>query len=77
MAEAHEDLGKAYSSLNQLAAAQKEIEKAVELAPKVARLHFMLGQLYRKAGLMEKARAELDAYAALVGTSSTPSVDPR
>jgi hypothetical protein len=26
---------------------------------------------------MEKARAELDSYAALVGTSSTPSVDPR
>jgi tetratricopeptide (TPR) repeat protein len=77
VAEAHEELGKAYSSLNQLAAAQKEIEKAIELAPKVARLHFMLGQLYRKAGLMEKAKAELDSYAALVGTSSTPSVDPR
>jgi tetratricopeptide (TPR) repeat protein len=75
--EAHEELGKAYSSLNQLAAAQKEIEQAVELAPKVTRLHFMLGQLYRRAGLMEKAKAELDSYAALVGTSSTPAVDPR
>jgi tetratricopeptide (TPR) repeat protein len=77
VAEAHEELGKAYSSLNQLAAAQKEIEKALELAPQVARLHFMLGQLYRKAGQMEKAKAELDSYAALVGTNSTPSVDPR
>ncbi|MGA3167344.1 MAG: tetratricopeptide repeat protein [Terriglobia bacterium] len=77
VAEAHEELGKAYSSLNQLAAAQKEIEKAVELAPKVARLHFMLGQSYRKAGLMEKAKAELDLYAALVGTSATPYVDPK
>ncbi len=76
-AEAHEELGKAYSSLNQLAAAQQEIEKAVELAPKVARLHFMLGQLYRKAGQMEKAKTELDSYAGLVGTNSTPSVDPR
>jgi len=77
LSEAHEELGKAYSAMNQLAAAQKEIEKAVELAPKVARLHFMLGQLYRRAGLMEKAKAELDSYAALVGTSSTPAVDPR
>lgn len=77
VAEEHEQLGKAYSSLNQLDAAQKEIEKAAELSPKVARLHFMLGQLYRKSGLMEKAKAELDSYAALVGTSSTPAVDPR
>jgi tetratricopeptide (TPR) repeat protein len=75
--DAHEELGKAYSSLNQLDAAQKEIEKAVELAPKMARLHFVLGQLYRKAGLMDKAKTELDSYAALVGTSSTPAVDPR
>ena len=77
VARAHEDLGKAYSSLNQLAAAQKEIERAIELAPNVARLHFVLGTLYRKAGLMEKARVELDAYAALVGTNSTPTVDPK
>ena len=77
VAQAHEDLGKAYSSLNHLPAAQKEIEQAVQLAPKVARLHFMLGQLYREAGLMEKAKAELDAYAALVGTSSTPDVDAK
>ena len=76
-AEGHEELGEAYSSLNQLAAAQKELEKAVELAPKVARLHFMLGQVYRKTGHMDKARMEIDSYAALVGTSSTPAVDPR
>jgi tetratricopeptide (TPR) repeat protein len=77
VAQAHEELGKAYSSLNQLAAAQREIERAVELAPKVARLHFLLGQIYRRAGLMEKAKTELDRYAASVGTSSTPDVDPR
>jgi len=76
-AEAHEELGRAYSALNELAAAQQEIEKAIELAPKVARLHFMLGQLYRRAGQMEKAKAELDAYAASVGTRSTPDQDPR
>ena len=76
-AEAHEELGKAYSALNKLAAAQQEIEKAMELAPKLVRLHFMLGQLYRRAGQMEKAKAELDTYAALVGTSSTPHEEPR
>ena len=37
----------------------------------------MLGQLYRKTGQMEKAKGELDTYAAMVGTSSTPSMDPR
>jgi tetratricopeptide (TPR) repeat protein len=76
-AQAHEDLGEAYSLLNQLAAAQTELEKAVQLAPKVSRFHFMLGQVYRRAGLMEKAKAELDLYASQVGTGSTPDVDPR
>lgn len=77
VARAHEDLGKAYSSLNQLTAAQSEIEKAIELAPSVARLHFILGQLYRKTGQMEKSREELKSYGAMVGTSSTPAVDPK
>jgi len=76
-AEAHEELGKAYSALGDLGAAQQEIEKAMELAPKVVRLHFMLGQLYRRAGQMEKAKAEFDSYAASVGTNSTPEHDPK
>lgn len=77
VARAHEDLGKAYSSLNQLASAQGEIARAIELAPSVARLHFILGQLYQKSGQMEKAKAELNSYAVMVGTSSTPAVDPK
>jgi len=77
VAQAHEELGKAYSLSNQLAAAQSEIERAVQLAPKVARLHFLLGQLYRRAGLMDKAKAELDSFAALVGTQSTPDEDAK
>jgi tetratricopeptide (TPR) repeat protein len=76
-AQAHEELAKAYSSLNQLAAAQRELERAVQLAPKAARLHFALGQAYRKAGQVEKAKAELALYESLVGTRSTPAVDPR
>ncbi len=75
--QAHEELAKAYSSLNQLGPAQTELEKAIQLAPKVARFHFALGQLYRKAGMTGKAQAELAQYEELVGTHSTPTVDPR
>lgn len=76
-AEAHEELGKAHTATNDLLAAQQEIEKAIELAPHVARLHFMLGQLFRRTGQMEKAKAELDAYATMVGTHSTTDQNPR
>ena len=75
--QAREELAKAYASLGQLEAAQKELEKAIVLAPKVARFHFTLGQLYRETGMLEKAKAELALYDALVGTHSTPDVDPR
>lgn len=63
--KAHEQLGKAYTHLNQLPRAQVELEKAVELNSNSAPLHFMLGQVYRKLGMMEKAKAELDRGAAL------------
>jgi tetratricopeptide (TPR) repeat protein len=75
--QAHEELANAYASLHQYSAAQKELEKAIKLAPKVARFHFTLGQLYRKTGMLEKAQAEIALYDALVGTHSTPDVDPR
>lgn len=77
VARAHEELGMAYSSLNQIPAAQKQIQKAIELAPKVARLHYVLGQLYRKSGQLDKAKTELESFTALVGTSSTPASDPK
>ncbi len=77
VAQAHEKLARAYSSLRQLETAQTELEKAIALAPKVARFHFTLGQLYRESGKLEKAKAELALYDALVGTHSTPDVDPR
>ena len=75
--QAREELAKAYASLGQLEAAQEELEEAIILAPKVARFHFTLGQLYRKTGMLEKAKAELALYDTLVGTRSTPDVDPR
>jgi tetratricopeptide (TPR) repeat protein len=66
----HEQLGKAYSRLNELPKAQAELEKAVALAPESASLHFMLGQVYRKQGMTDKARLELERGVALNGSSS-------
>jgi hypothetical protein len=37
-----------------------------------ARLHFLLGQVYRREGLNEKANAEFSRSATLNGTHSTP-----
>ncbi len=64
-ARAHEALGKAYSSLNQLAKAQAELEEALALAPENASLHYLLGQVYRKQGLLDKAQLEFSRFAAL------------
>jgi tetratricopeptide (TPR) repeat protein len=61
----HEQLGKAYSRVDQFENAQAELEKAVVLSPDSSSLHFMLGQVYRKRGMLEKAQAELDKGAAL------------
>jgi tetratricopeptide (TPR) repeat protein len=69
---AHELLGKAYLQLNQLEPAQRELEKAVELAPQSVRPHFLLGQVYRREGLTAKAKAEFDRCAALAGTQGLP-----
>jgi tetratricopeptide (TPR) repeat protein len=72
-AHAHEQLGKAYDRLAQLAKAQAELEKAVELAPQNARLHYILGQVYRKQGLTGKAKLEFDRSAVL--RQSHPSTE--
>jgi tetratricopeptide (TPR) repeat protein len=54
----HEILADAYSSLKDLPRAQKQLEKAVELAPGTSALHYKLGQVYRKQGLGEQAREQ-------------------
>lgn len=77
VAQVREELAKAYASLGQWEAAQKEIEQAIVLAPKVARYHYTLGQWYRRTGMLDKAKAELALYEKLVGTHSTPEIDPR
>ncbi|MGA8028034.1 MAG: tetratricopeptide repeat protein, partial [Bryobacteraceae bacterium] len=68
---ARRELGKAYLHLNEPGKAQEELEKAVELRPKDASLHYMLAQVYRKEGLSDKAKVEFERYAAMAGTSST------
>ncbi len=68
----HRQLGKAYTRLNDLGKARVELEKAVELAPQNAPVQFMLAQVYRKQGLMDKAKAATDRYTALTGTRSAP-----
>jgi Tfp pilus assembly protein PilF len=51
--------------LNRLDEAQAQAEKAVEITPDDASGHFVLAQLYRKRGLSEKAKAELDRFSVL------------
>ena len=72
----HEQLGKAYSRLNDLPDAQSEFERAVGLAPNSASLHFMLGQVFRKRGMTEKAKNELERGAALNSTSEPSKHSP-
>jgi Flp pilus assembly protein TadD len=70
--KAHELLGKAYSRLDQLPEAQNELEQAVALAPENPNLPCMLGPLYRKQGLNDKAKVQFDRCAAMSGTHSLP-----
>jgi hypothetical protein len=44
------------------------LEEAVKLAPENAPVHFMLLQVYRKEGLMDKAKTESERYTALAAT---------
>jgi Flp pilus assembly protein TadD len=68
----HELLGKAYSRLHQLAEAQNELEQAIALAPQNPNLPCMLGPLYHKQGLSDKAKVQLDRCTTMSGTHSLP-----
>lgn len=67
----HELLGKAHIRLERFPEAQRELERAIQLAPKVANLHCMLVAAYRKQNLMDKAQIEADRCTALTGTRSS------
>jgi len=73
----HELLGKAYSRLDQLPEAQNELEQAIALAPQNPNLPCMLGPLYRKQGLIDKAKVQIDRCAAMSGTHSLPETPRR
>jgi tetratricopeptide (TPR) repeat protein len=70
-AEAHEQLAKAYTSLNRATEAQAELDAAIALSPSKAALHFQLAQLYKSQGETEKAKQEFDRFDAL----SAPGAD--
>jgi Flp pilus assembly protein TadD len=71
----HEQLGRTYEELHDLAGAESEIGKAILLAPKTPALHFEMGRIYQKEGLTAKARDEFAQCAALNATQSTDSAE--
>lgn len=73
--QGHELLGKAYFQTEELTAAQTQLEKAVNLSPDTARLHYILGQIYRRQGLTAKAKVEFDRCAALQGERAEPNAN--
>lgn len=66
----HEELSKAYVGTDENLLAQNEMERAVFLDPKSPSLHYQLSQIYRKAGLAERAQAELKKSSELYGSRS-------
>ncbi|HXT27110.1 MAG TPA: tetratricopeptide repeat protein [Candidatus Eisenbacteria bacterium] len=62
---AREKLGNAYLNLNDLAAAQSQLESGISFDPENPSLHYLLGTVYRKRGQQDKAKAELEQFQAL------------
>ena len=70
----HEELARALAAVGQLSPAIEQLRAAIALEPQNPRLHFQLGQLCRRAGLLEEARREFERSSTLYGTkSSTPN----
>jgi tetratricopeptide (TPR) repeat protein len=69
---AREKLGSAYLNLNELPAAQEQLELAVARDPRSASSHYLLGSVYRKQGQTEKARAEFERFQKLKESSGKP-----
>lgn len=59
---AHEKLAKSYMGMNLLLEAQRELETAISLDPNRSSFHYLLGQVYRKLGQLDKAKAELATF---------------
>ena len=71
-ADVQEHLGHVYLDLNELSEAQLHLEKAVALRPHDGRLHFLLGQAYRRSGMNDRSKLEFALAASLDGTHATP-----
>jgi tetratricopeptide (TPR) repeat protein len=69
--KAHEQLARALEASGALTEALAEMQLAVHLAQAEPRLHFELGQMYRRASKPEEARKELELSQQLYGTHST------
>lgn len=69
--KAHEQLGRAYQTLQMLPQAEKELKQAVGLAPNVSALHFRLGQIYQHLGLKQEAKSEFAVCEKLNSTHSS------
>jgi Tfp pilus assembly protein PilF len=70
--DVQEHLGHTYLDLNELPEAQAHLEKAVALHPSDGRLHFLLGQAYRRSGMTNQSKAEFALAASLDATHATP-----
>jgi tetratricopeptide (TPR) repeat protein len=70
----HEELGQAYSRLDDMQKAQEEFETAVSLSPQNPRLHYLLARVYRKEGLSTKADAEFSRSESLKAAQAPPSL---
>ena len=76
-AKCHEALARALDQQKQWPHAAAEMEKAVSLDAKNPRLHFQLGQIYRRAGEPAKAEEQMRLSKQLYGShSSEPGNDP-
>ena len=67
MSMVHFDLAKVYRRTHQTAQALAAARECVELDPKFAEGHYLLGQLYREANQPERARHEMERFHELQG----------
>jgi len=68
-------LGRTKYNENLFDEAIASFEQCLKLAPENAPVHLMLAQVYRRQGLLDKAKTEGDRYAALTGAK--PVEEPR
>ncbi len=70
-AEIFAKLGFTYARLRQANDAQRAFETAVSLDPKMAKAHYMLGLIYEKKGMKDRA---LSAWRACLENASDPAM---